>query len=112
MKKHVEIKTIEHKGINVTIKIDYDKGTASLVDARNMSGNYPAKQWVFAERGLEYMNGWLDILYAMTEAVRECKKDLEFSLAQSSAFKDRLVEMATPKLKNNGSRRIRGNNQR
>jgi len=72
--KNLEIRTIEHKGITVSIKIDYDKGTASLV---NPLENYRAKKWLFAERGLEYMNRWQDILEAMQVAVKECKDELE-----------------------------------
>lgn len=84
--KNLEIKTIEHKGIKVTMKIDYDIGEASLVEM-NGSG-YGQKSWVFAKRGLGYMNGWLNVLEAMQVAVKECKKELEFSLAQSSEFRE------------------------
>lgn len=88
MKKHLEVKTITHKGIDIIVEIDYDKGIASLVEAsRNLQGKpYNPKNWVFSNRGLEYMNGWLNIIEAMKVAIQECKKDLEFSLAQSSKF--------------------------
>lgn len=88
MTKHLEIRTIEHRGVKVTIKIDYDNGTASMVEM----GGFGAKKWVFAERGLAYMDGWKNILDAMQLAVKECKKELELSLAQSSAFKDETVD--------------------
>lgn len=87
--KNLEIRTIEHKGIKVSIKIDYDKGEASLVDPLD---NYKGKQWLFSQRGLEYMNGWLNIMEAMQVAVKECKKELEHSLAQSCALKDEQIE--------------------
>ncbi len=94
MTKHVEIKTVEHKGIKVVVKIDYINGKASLVELLQANGEVqtPAKKWVFAERGLEYMDSWIIILEAMTVAVKECKKDLEFSLAQSSAFKEEMAD--------------------
>lgn len=89
--KNLEIKTIEHKGIKVTMKIDYNAGEASLVQLSYDGKTYFAKQWVFANRGLEYMNGWLVILEAMTVAVKECKKELEVSLAQASAIKEEKI---------------------
>lgn len=101
MQKHLEIKTIEHKGIKVVLKLDYEAGTASLVDLLHANGDTQStpKKWVFAGRGLEYMNGWLNILDAMTVAVKECKKDLEHDLAEKSAFKDRIIKMAVEKPK-------------
>jgi hypothetical protein len=64
-----EIKTIEHKGISVAIKVDYLRGTASLVEIHS---NYPNKAWHFADRGLEYMKFWQDFLESMQVAVTEC----------------------------------------
>lgn len=86
--KNLEIRTIEYKGVKVSIKIDYDTGEAALVEL----GTYEDKKWVFSHRGLGYMDGWLNVLEAMTVAVKECKKELEFSLAQSSAFKDEHID--------------------
>lgn len=99
MSKHLEIKTIEHKGVQVTVQINYDEGTAHLVELGKQKQApyqevYIAKDWVFANRTLDYMNGWLLILQAMTKAVEQCKKDLEADLAEKSAFKDKVVERA------------------
>jgi hypothetical protein len=66
------IKTIEHKGIAVRFSVDFDKGEVSLLDKDNS-----AKKWLFAGRGLEYLDSWLNILEAMQEAVKEAKKMLE-----------------------------------
>lgn len=84
MDKNLEIKTIEFNGIKVRVKIDYDLGIASLVEPDNQP-----KKWVFASRGLEYMNGWLNIIEAMTSAVKEIKKDLERDLAEKSKFQNK-----------------------
>lgn len=83
-----EIKTIEHKGISVAVKIDYVQGTATLVDTEK---KYQGKQWLFKDRGLEYMNGWLNILEAMQEAVKVCKADLEKDLAEKSRLKEKAI---------------------
>lgn len=97
MSKHLEIKTIEHKGIKVTVQINYDDGTASLVELGKQKNHpyaevYVAKDWTFAGRTLDYMNGWLLILQAMTKAVEQCKADLEADLAEKSAFKEKKIE--------------------
>jgi len=80
-----EIKTIEHKGISIAIKIDYRRGTASLVE------EHSNKTWRFVDRGLEYMNSWLTILDAMQVAVTECKKILEADLAEKARLKEDLI---------------------
>ena len=96
--KNLEIKTIEHKRVKVTIRIDYDKGTASFMEFQN--NGWKKKEWVFADRGLEYMNGWLEILEAMTVAVKECEKELEANLAEKSAFTEaQVIALRAPKLK-------------
>ena len=97
--KNLEIKTIEHNEVKVTVKIDYDLGTVSLVE-RSHRGEFVSKNWLFQDRGLEYMNGWLDILEAMTVAVKECKKELEADLGVKSAFKEeQIIALLAPELK-------------
>ena len=76
MKTHQIIKTIEHKGIKVPIKVDFDLGTASLVE-KDINGKWKKKEFMFADRTLAYMNGWITILEAQIKAVEECKKLLE-----------------------------------
>lgn len=92
MKKHIEIKTIEHKGISVIVKVDYDAGTATLVEAQPHSNPvvYQAKQWIFKNRTLEYMDGWLNILEAMAFAVKECKRDLEIKREEDRRAKEEM----------------------
>jgi hypothetical protein len=87
--KNLEIRTITHKGIAVSIKIDYDKGEVSLVDQLD---NYKGKKWLFTKRGLEYMNGWLNVLSAMTFAVEEGKKELEANLGEKSRFSEEFIK--------------------
>lgn len=99
--KNLEIRTIEHKGVKVTIRIDYDKGTASLME-RSLRGDWVAKNWLFQDRGLEYMNGWQDILGAMQEAVKQCKIALEEDLAMKIVFREEFkIAVAEEELKKN-----------
>lgn len=79
--KHQEIKTVEHKGIKVMLKVDYDSGLVSLVERGMEFGKYKKMEWVFAERGLEFMNSWLNILEVMSFAIKEGKKCLEQDLS-------------------------------
>ncbi len=94
--KNLEIKTIEHKDIKVTVKIDFDKGEVSLVES--FMGDFEPKKWVFATRGLEYMNGWIDIIDSMKFAVQYAKKELESDLAEKSKFKDDLIVKVSKRL--------------
>lgn len=59
-------------GINIVVEIDFVMKSVSLVEKDGTN-----KKWVFAERGAEYMNGWLAILKAMEFAVAEAKKELD-----------------------------------
>lgn len=70
--KHFEIKTYVYQGINVQVAIDYDKGTISLTE-----GRVNPKKWVFAERTIEYMCGWQNILDAMKNAITLAESELE-----------------------------------
>jgi hypothetical protein len=67
-----------HKDIMVFVKIDYVNNKISLVEPINrVSSIFKAKNWIFADRGVEYMNGWLTILEAMGEAIKEAQARLE-----------------------------------
>ena len=68
-------------GTIIRVKIDFEKNKVSLVDQNNANTNFK-----FAERGLEYMNGWLNILGAMRYAVREARDELQ---AWQDAKKDK-----------------------
>lgn len=62
-------------GTKLTVKIDFAKNEVSLVE-RN-GNEYRDKNWLFAGRGLEYMNGWLNILSAMQYVIKEAQKELD-----------------------------------
>lgn len=64
----------------IYVEINFDIGKVSLVEIVEMGKNgttYAAKKWVFANRELEYMGGWHQILDAMKFAVDEATKELE-----------------------------------
>lgn len=74
--KHIEIKTYDFGDVKVTVHINYDKKQISLVE-NTSSGNFTNKHYVFADRSLEYMNGWLNILECMKEAIKQESKELQ-----------------------------------
>ncbi len=94
MEKHIEVRTTEHKGIKVMVKIDYDNNQVSLVEKNEQMFKdtlFTSKKWVFANRGVEYMNGWLDVLEAMASAVKDAKSDLEKVLKAREVKKEKMV---------------------
>lgn len=68
-------------GTTIRVKIDFEHNKVSLVDNQNANNKF-----LFAERGLEYMNGWLNILGAMRYAIREARDELQ---AWQDAKKDK-----------------------
>jgi len=101
MIKHLEIKTYEYCGIRVTVKIDYNDSTISLVE-RELD-NYVKKEWVFINRGLEFMGSWLDILDAMKYAIEEAREELKHYQVAKQKGKDddvcKALDMATDMIK-------------
>lgn len=92
MIKHVEVKTYTHKNINVTVTINYDRKHISLVESGNApagcSSRFTDKNYVFAKRGLEYMEGWRNILHAMEYAINSAENELKDYLAMKQKEKD------------------------
>ena len=54
-----------HKGIIITMRLDYEVGTVSFVNP-----NGSDKNWKFIDRTKEYLGGWYLIFEAMQEAVK------------------------------------------
>lgn len=93
MKKITETRTYTFNDINVTIRINYIENKISIVDPNN---GYRDKQFIFCNRGVEYMNGWLNILEAMKSAIKEAKKDYEAELAEQTKLKANYILTLKP----------------
>ena len=65
-----------YNGISIAVDIDLVKKQVSLVEKKG-NGTFQNKKWLFAERELKYMDGWLAILSAMQYAIKEASKILE-----------------------------------
>ena len=63
----------EHKGIKVGITIDYRQKKISLIDTETLK----QKHWLFNERSLEYMEGWVNVLNAMQVAIAGARLKLK-----------------------------------
>lgn len=112
MIKHLEVKTYEYCGISVTVSIDYDRSVISLMERNTSPRGWDVKKWVFAERGLDFMNGWQTILDAMKYAVEESAKELkgykDARLKEKSEDVMNALDIASEIIKNkNGKRKSR-----
>lgn len=58
-------------GINIVVELDFVKKTVSLVEKDGKP-----KDWCFAERTPEYLNGWRAILKAMDYAVEQAQNEM------------------------------------
>jgi hypothetical protein len=82
IKKHLELKTYTFNGVEVLVKINYDKGLISLCEkvphpTKCDETTFQDKRWLFSERGLEYMNGWKEVLHAMEYAIESASNELK-----------------------------------
>jgi hypothetical protein len=90
LKKHLELKTYEIKGIKVLVEIDYDKKTISL-----MKDRHNPKHYIFAAREIEYMSGWRTILDAIKVAIGEAETELRAHIEeQEKEMADMMIRVA------------------
>lgn len=76
----IRVSSYTYKGIEIWVQIDYIAKKISLINAlqpQHGVTRVDAKKWVFAERELEYMAGWHDILDAMKYAVSRSSEELK-----------------------------------
>jgi len=92
--KNFEIRTIEHQGIKVSVQIDYDQRTISLVEKNGE--NWKAKQYLFKNRQLGYMKGWRDVLSAMEHAITTAEALLtEHVDTQDQKMVEQMIEIVS-----------------
>ena len=92
--KFKETYQFSYKNIGIYVKIDYRNNKISLVEPFNIGeGKFQGKMWLFKDRGVEYMQGWVNILEAMQEAIKDAKKKYESQLEESSKFDDDLSKL-------------------
>lgn len=78
-------------GTTLFVKIDRENNKVSFVERGNsIKGEFVNKHWLFAERGVEYMAGWYNILGAMQFCILDAKKELE---AYQKQKKQKLIDI-------------------
>jgi hypothetical protein len=91
MKQHLIKQTYQfiHNDISVYVRIDYRNDNISILECtdRNKS-TFKKKDFTFINRGVKYMQGWRDIL----EAISEATKDAEAKSLANSAEEDKETE--------------------
>lgn len=64
-------------GISIDIEVDRQSKTATIVEWNGSKGQYVPKEFQFAKRTVEYMDGWIAIFRALEHAVQMAKVELE-----------------------------------
>ncbi len=90
--------------VSVAVHLNYAEGYISLIDpnpANPAAAQNNAKQWKFAKRELEYMQGWQDILSAMKSAVADATEKLKEYKELEAQRKEQAVNEAAELIANN-----------
>lgn len=112
IKKHLELKTYTFNGVEVLVKINYDKGLISLCEQiphQNIHNEttFQDKRWLFSNRGLEYMAGWKEVLHAMEFAIESASNELKSYKAEVQKEMEMnvgdILDLATKMVKDNKS---------
>ena len=83
-------------GTTLFVKIDFEMNRVSFVEpvVEKIGNEYRNKQWLFAERGEEYMNGWVNILGAMQYAAKSARDELRaWQKEQKKKKSDRMIDI-------------------
>lgn len=83
-----EIICYEENNVRVLLEVDYAYNKISLIEHTG-NGIFNKKNYLFAGRGVEYMNGWVNVLQVMQNAIKQAKKMYEQELAAESRFKEK-----------------------
>lgn len=93
-------KIYDHNGIKIGVRIDFVQKQISLIEFENNNSRGSIKKWVFANRGIEFEQGWQRILTAMGYAISEAKKELKDFIEQEEKEKVELIVEAHEAIEN------------
>lgn len=93
IKKYFEREEYDYNGIKVLIEIDYKNEKISMVE-NNGHDSYVPKRYNFSGRGVNYMQGWRDILNAMTLASVEAEAKLRSFIDKKERNEVKLIAKA------------------
>ena len=81
-----------YKEIKIYVRIDYLNNKIDILEPVSLQdAKFKKKEWCFIGRGVEYMQGWRNILEAISEATKDAQKKYETDLAENSAFKEEQI---------------------
>lgn len=82
-----------HKDIKIYVRIDYLNNKIDILEPVSLAdAKFKKKEWTFIGRGVEYMQGWRNILEAISEATKDAQKRYEADLAENSKFAQQKAE--------------------
>jgi hypothetical protein len=87
----IEIYDFTENNITVRVKIDHLLNEISLIDNTHRNTS-ESKKWFFSQRGVEYMQGWLNILEVMQHAITDAKQRYEKQHAEINKLKEQKIE--------------------
>lgn len=77
VKKSFEVYEHSELGVSILVQIDYRNKKVSLVKYNETTQEYDPCDYMFNDRSLEYMNGWLLVLKVMGNAITGAKELLK-----------------------------------
>lgn len=90
--KYKETFAYTHKDITVWVKIDYRNNKIGLLEPTDPThSKFQIKKYIFVDRGVEFMNGWKNILEAMDKAIDYAKKKYEANLDETTKLRQEKV---------------------
>lgn len=73
----------DHKGVKITIELDYESGQVSFVERDGKAKNYK-----FAKRTRNYLGGW----YLILEGLQEAAKFADSKLAEQAEIREKIKD--------------------
>lgn len=71
------VRAYKYKGIRIILEINYLSKKVSVVEYNHQSKGFVPKKFLFAERQLEYMEGWKLVFKGLELATDEAIRELE-----------------------------------
>jgi len=86
---HYALRSTEHNGVRVYYTVDFRKQQVSIVDHE-----WKPKSFIFANREIQYHQGWHDILDAIKHAMDTGFAEIEaYQKEQDQVLTDKLLSM-------------------
>jgi len=107
-KKQLEVLVFTKNKIDVTVSIDYINKTISLVKPAGnpFKNQYEKKEYIFMGRNAAFMPTWLNILDAMSYAIKEAKSLLDEAIKEEADFDSNARENIKDKIAKEAAKKV------